>query len=305
MPAIHRREPGFALLVLLAVVGMGSLSVVLAVQSLVPPLAQVTTHIVTNLGTIERASRDAFLRNGAFPASLDALALASGLPADGTWRVDPWGNGQDLDYRLLATGPRIRSRGPDRRLGTADDTTVTVAAENQLRLRTNARLRLLRAVYLAALCDQVDAAAGASAGNAGPGRGAANRSNQGNAHGNGSGTGNGNGNAAATAAVSRTALRAALRTYATSQRAWWFADAAGRAALTTQMTAAAATIAAAQLSAGWVQPVAILGAGGLMERLGLPDALAIDGAGQALRLHPALGFAATGCDGVSGTDDDS
>lgn len=304
MPAIRRCEPGFALLVLLAVVGMGSLGVVLAVQSLVPPLAQVTTHIVANLGTVERASRDAFLRNGAFPVSLDALALASGLPADGPWRVDPWGNGQDLDYRLLATGPRIRSRGPDRRLGTADDTTVVVAAENQLRLRTNARLRLLRAVYLAALCDQVDAA-GTSAGNVGPGRGAANRSNQGNAHGNGSGTGNGNGNAAATAAVSRTALRSALRTYATSQRAWWFADAAGRVALTTQMTAAAATIAAAQLSAAWGQPAALLGAGGLMERLGLPDALAIDGAGQALRLHPVLGFLATGSDGASGTDDDS
>jgi hypothetical protein len=60
-----------------------------------------------------------------------------------------------------------------------------------------------------------------------------------------------------------------------------------------------------QAYAGWMQPAAVTGAGGLMQRLGLGGlrsqsmALAV-----ALRLHATLGVVAIGNDGLQGTSDD-
>jgi hypothetical protein len=51
-------------------------------------------------------------------------------------------------------------------------------------------------------------------------------------------------------------------------------------------------------------PVALTGAGGLMDRLAMEDARAVDGAGAPLLLDPVVGFVAAGADGTGGTDDD-
>ena len=131
-------QRGFALLVLLGVIGAATLAIVLAVQKFLPPLGARVTTQTTNLTTVQQAAAAVHRRTGTFPANLDALATASGLAPQGAWRRDPFGVAQDLDYR----------RRLDRRLNTADDAVATVPAERSLRLRQRARLRLLRALLL-------------------------------------------------------------------------------------------------------------------------------------------------------------
>lgn len=258
-------QAGFALLVMLALVGIGSVGVLLAVQTFLPPLSDVNARVEANLGVVESAAREAFERSGAFPADLAALATASGLPTDGGWRNDPWGAAQDLDYRLMASGLRIRSRGVDRRLGTADDVQFDVPAEGLVRVRQRARLRLLRALLLRS-----------------PFR------------------------SAGTMSVGEQAsMRTAMHDYAAARREWLTADTAARALLTTRMAAATVTInALVAAHACPALPVALTGAGGLMEQLAVPDTCGVDGLGRALLANAALGVIAAGNDRVGGTNDD-
>ncbi len=272
MPRLQAQEQGFALLALLGVIGAASLAIVLAVQTTQPPLADHQARVVTSLATIERATREAFQRTGSFPADLSALAASGALPRDGLWRIDPFGNGSDYDYQSTTSGPRIRSRGPDRRLGTADDVAITVTAENQLRVRTNPRLRLIRALYTE---DLVAAMAAASANQGSP------------------------------APVTAAALRTAIHRSANHRRAWLYADAGTRSTLAAELATDAATIESAQTFAAWTLPAALTGAGGLMQHLGLPDRAAVDGQGRALQGDSTLGVTADGNDRTHGTDDDS
>jgi hypothetical protein len=262
------RHEGFVLLVLLGVIGIGGVAVVFAVQKLAPASSGFAVRVQTDLATIAGAARDAFARNRAFPANLSALATTAGLPGFGTWRTDPWGAGLDYDYRVLASGVRVRSRGTDGRLNTADDVVLDATAEPALRAVQNARLRLLRAVHFAALQRAIDAVTG-------------------------------------TPPSTRTELRAAARTLATSRRRWWFADATERSALTAAMAGADATITAAQAYAGWTVPTALTGSGGMCQRLGLPDSRAVDPRGRTLLLQRRIGFAARGYDGTANNNDDS
>jgi hypothetical protein len=255
---------GFALLVLLGIVGIGSVGLLLAVQGFLPPLAGRIERIDADLGIVAQGARSTFAQSGAFPADLDALAAATGLPAGGGWRRDPWGAAQDYDLGRVGSNLRLRSRGPDRRLGTGDDVVVQLVGENLLRCRQRAKLRLLRALYARALQDAIDAM--------GP--------------------------------PAPTGLVDAVRRLASARRAWLTTSAADRVALTAQMATDAATITAAQAHVGWALPAALTGAGGLMEWLGKPDAIAVDGAGRALQLHASLGIVAVGSDRVGGTDDD-
>lgn len=261
---------GFALLALLGVIGIASVGLLFAVQRFVPPLADVAVRVQSNLDVVEEAARDVFSRTGAFPASIDALASVGGLRADGAWRVDPQGQGNDLSYQVTATGIRVRSRGPDRLLGTADDEVRDVGAEPLVRMRQRATLRLIRSVYLSELQGAVDAAIALGA----------------------------------LGTSSRSALAAALNEYAAAKREWLKATTLQRATLTVRMTADAAIIDAAQTLAGWSTPSAVTGAGGLMERLGMPDSLAVDGVGRPLQVDARMGVVAAGYDGVGGTDDD-
>jgi hypothetical protein len=68
--------------------------------------------------------------------------------------------------------------------------------------------------------------------------------------------------------------------------------------------ASAETVAVASVHALTALPVALTGAGGLMDRLAMEDARAVDGAGAPLLLDPVVGFVAAGADGTGGTDDD-
>lgn len=258
-------EAGFALIVLLSVVGIGSVGVLLAVQALVPPLAQRQEVADRNLGIVAQAAMDAYRLDGSFPGDLDALQARGVVRHGGNWRRDPLGAGEELDYGLSAGALRIRSRGADGVLGTADDRERTLSEDTQMRVRQRGRLRLLRAV-LTRSAYRLDGLMTPS---------------------------------------EQLSMRDAMRDYAIAKRRWLTASASERATLTVTMTSAAATITGLAGSYGLpALPVTITGAGGLMSQLGLSETRAFDGSGAALQRDPMLGWIAVGADGTGGTDDD-
>jgi hypothetical protein len=265
LPTSRRAEGGFALLVMLGVLGMGSLSIVLAVQAFVAPAAERAVALDERLAIAQSAVRVGYRRQGAFPASLDAAATAGSLPLQDSWRLDPFGHAQDFGYVVTAAGVTLRSRGDDTVLNTADDVTFGVPAEAQLRARQRGRLRILRAQLLRSQYrDSTEMNASA-----------------------------------------RAQMRTAMRTVAVNTRRWLTATAAERTVLGTQTNAAGATIASMAITWGLPPlPPSLTGAGGLMQMLGTADSRAVDGAGNALRTDANLGMAARGADLAGGTDDD-
>ena len=100
-------------------------------------------------------------------------------------------------------------------------------------------------------------------------------------------------------------MRLAMLDYAIAHRLFLTSDAATRDLLTAVMDTAAATVATIAARHGCpALPPAITGAGGLMEQLGLPDSMAIDGCGAGLIANATVGVDARGGDGTGGTDDD-
>jgi hypothetical protein len=258
-------DRGFVLLVMLGVLAAGSLAIALAVQSAVPIAAERTFATDDRLAAAQSALRVAYRRAGAFPSSLDALAGAAALPTQGDWRLDPWGQVQDLGYAAVAAGATVRSRGIDGALNTSDDVVFAVPAEPQLRARQRGRLRLLRAQLLRSSYRW----------------------------------------SAAMTPAAQTQMRTAMRTLAVNQRRWLTATPAERTAITAANSAAAAVIQGLRTTYSLPPlPPSLTGAGGLMQMLGTSDARAVDGAGAALRLDNDLGVAARGADGLGGTDDD-
>jgi hypothetical protein len=258
-------QRGIALLVLLGVIAAASMAIVLAAQRFVPPWSIRATTAVDNLVIVQGAASRARRTAGTFPANLNALATSAALPVAGSWRRDPFGVAQDLDYRATTAALTVRSRGLDRRLNTADDVVATVPSERIVRLRQRARLRLLRALLLRSpyrLQPSMSAAEQAE-------------------------------------------MRAATHDHARALRGWLTADATGRAAATARMNAASATIAALVAAHSCPPlPVALTGAAGLMSRIGAADGMAVDGRGRALVTDPVLGMRSRGNDGRRNTDDD-
>ncbi|MBL8750058.1 MAG: hypothetical protein JNK78_12915, partial [Planctomycetes bacterium] len=258
-------QRGFALLALLGLVGMFGIGALLVAQRLVPTSAQFADDAEDNVVTVERAARVAFRRNGAFPANLASLAAAAGLDSTARWRTDPWLPPTDLDWRRPSTGATVRSRGADRRLGTVDDVTATILAEDLVRARQRGRLRMLRAVLLRS---QYFFAAGMGA-------------------------------------TEIAAMRTAMHQNATARRSWVTADTTARVALQATLDDSAATIAGLRSAYSCPAiPTRIVGAGGLMTALGIPDSRAVDGIGRRLVRDVSLGVAATGYDRRRNTDDD-
>lgn len=258
-------QRGFALLVLMAIIGAGSVGILLAVQGIANPFAERPQRTERNLEVADRAMRRAFRANGSFPTSLDALAAAAGLDANGDWRIDPWFSPTDFDYGNVGGGKRVRSRGPDRRRNTADDVIDVVGAEPLVRARQRGRLRLIRAVLLRS---QYRLA----------------------------------GTMTPTDVV---AMRDAMRDHAIAKRAWLTADAAMRATLTTVLNTSASTIQTMRVTHGMpALPNRVTGGNGLMSRLGMPDTKAVDGFGRTLLVDTVLGVRAGGYDRTGGTDDD-
>lgn len=250
---------------LLSVVGVGSLGVLLALQTFIPSLRERQAVTDEHLEVAADAAADAYRRNGSFPADLASLATAGGVTEAGHWQRDPLGAGQELDYQIIATGVRIRSRGIDGQLGTADDKQRLVATDTQMRLRQRLRLRMLRAVLLRSQY-RLDGLM---------------------------------------TPADQLQMRDAMRDYASAQRSWLTATTAERTLLTASMTSAAATVDALATGYGLSSlPASLIGAGGLMSQLGMSDIRAFDGSGAALQRDPVLGWIAVGADGTGGTDDD-
>jgi hypothetical protein len=253
------------MLLMLGMVGIITLIVVQVTQALLPVQATRGFATTVNLNESDSAVRLAFRRDGAFPADLTALAARAGLPANGIWRVDPYGRGADLDYRVLATGVRLRSRSIDERINTADDIRVDVFEETPIRVRQRPRLRLLRALLLRS--------AYRFAGTMSAGEVAS--------------------------------MRAATHDNARAKRQWLTATASQRVTLTSTMSTTATTIQSLASSHGCPSlPPALTGTGGLMQQLGKSDSAAIDGQGLAMRTNTALGMYAIGGDRTGASDDD-
>jgi hypothetical protein len=253
------------MLVLLAVIGAGSIGILLAVQVASNPFADRPQRTERNMAVVEHAARAAFRANGAFPTTIDALATTVGLDAGGSWRTDPWFAPGDLDYRNVAGGRRVLSRGPDRRRNTADDVSAVVAAEPLVRARQRERLRLIRAVllrsrfYLSGTMTPTDVAT----------------------------------------------VRDAFHRHANARRAWLTADAATRTSLQATLAATESTIATMRLMHGLpALPSQVTGGAGLMAELGMPDTKAVDGNLRNMVADPLLGVLARGYDRTGGTDDD-
>lgn len=262
--ASTRRDGGFALLALLAVIGFGSIGVLLVVRAVGSATADLPLRTERNLQTAAAAVRRSFLDGGAFAATLDDAALAGGLDPTGSWRRDPW-RGSDLEYRTDASGRRLRSRGPDGRRNTADDAIVLVAAEPIVRRRQRGRLRLLRALLVRSpFCLTVTMTP-------------------------------------AEHDAMRTALRdhaIARRRWLGADAATRVSLQATLDASEAAVTALRSTHALPLL------PTQVTGAGGLLALLGVPDTRGIDGNGRALLADPVLGVLARGYDRLGGTDDD-
>lgn len=264
-PTQCRSERGFVLLVMLGVLAAGSLAIVLAVQSTVPVAAERAPAADERLIAAQAALRVAYRRSGAFPASLDALASAAALPLQGDWRLDPWGQPQDLGYSTAASGATVRSRGVDGVLNTTDDLAFAVPTEPQLRARQRGRLRLLRAQLLRSSYRW----------------------------------------SAAMTPTAQAQMRTAMRTLAVNQRRWLTATPTERAAITAVNSSAAAVVHGLRTTYSLPPlPPSLTGAGGLMQMLGTSDTRAVDGAGAPMRLDTDLGIVARGADGTGGTDDD-
>jgi hypothetical protein len=263
------RQRGFALLALLASLGALTLMVVFAVASMQPAGHRDGVCLEERMAALQAASLAQFRQSGQVPVALP----------DGVWidpvvdvvavRQDPYGNGIDLQVQSLPQGLLIRSSGPDRQPGNADDVTALVSLEVGQRQRQRARLRLLRAVAAVRLQAAVDQAT-----------------------------------LAALVPPPEPAVAPAMRELAKLRREDWSGSLPERVARTARMAELEGVLLAHQAYAGWMLPAAVTGAGGLMQRLGLSDALAVDGLGRPLRLHATLGVVAIGNDGIQGTNDD-
>lgn len=251
-------QGGFALIALLSIIGIGSVGVLLAVHASLPVLSGRQTAATDNVATVAQAATLAYRRNGSFPANLNALETAAGLPSIGLWRWDPFGAAQELDYTVRANDVRIRSRGPDGRLATADDEQRLVATETQLRVRQRLRLRMLRAVLLRS---PYRLAAGMSA-------------------------------------AEELQMKSAMNSYALAKRSWLTADAAERQSLTATMDSATTTVDSLVATHALPPlPTSLTGAGGLMGQLSMSDGRCLDGRGVALASDAILGWMAVGVTG--------
>lgn len=262
---VSHAQDGFALLALLAVIGVAGVGVLLVVQAFVPTLRDRATVATTNLEVAARAARHAFRQHGALPNDLDALAASARLDDDGSWRRDPYGAGQDIELVATAYGLRLSSRGPDGRSGTADDLVADVLGQPLLRARQRTRLRLLRAALARSRFRD----------------------------------------APTMTTADRQAVVAAMREHAVARRRWWSAGADERSALQARMHSAEQALAALAAAHDLPDlPPSLVGAGGLMSELGMPDGRAVDGRGIRLLRDPVTGFVAAGWDATGGTDDD-
>jgi hypothetical protein len=263
--AARDRQHGVALLLLLVLMASASVAAIALVQQVQPPLALRHIDTAERLATARGALATAYRRNGAFPTSLAGLAGPAGLPAAGSWRIDPFGAAQDFDYRSTAPSAEVRSRGVDGQLRTADDALMVAAAETPLRARQRGRLRLLRALLFRSQYRTVPTMT----------------------------------------APERDAMRNAMRQLAGSRRSFLLASSTERVALAASIAAATSTISSLCTLRGCTAlPAGLTGSGGLLTRIGASDAAGIDGRNRPLLLDTALGILAAGNDTVRGTDDD-
>ena len=261
-----RGQQGYVMIMLLAAVGVAVLvSAGLSPRELGGTRRDREAESERIVAALARAADEAFRSGGDFPANLPALAASGAAASTDLVLHDPFGNGNWIDYQVVSgVSATLTARGPDRQLGTADDLVAVAASPTPARAAGRNRLRLLRAAfYNSAYMDD-------------PGM----------------------------TALERALLRGAMRDWWLARRATLHAAPADQPGLQAQMDAAEAVIEG--IRAGYPLPPvpsAATGPGGLMQGLGLPDALAVDGHGQTLSTG-VVGLVSDGLDGLPATIDD-
>ena len=227
---------------------------------------------------VAETALEACAETGQVPASLAVLRSFALGDQDAVWNLDPYDPSQELDYSLTSqpTVLTVRSRGPDRQLGTPDDVVASRAAEPLLRARVLQRLRWLRLLFF-----QRWVLARATA------------------------PGNGSGAEDGVTQGHRRQWLGAMRDWSLAQRAMRYAEGAELSALQREREKAVKRIEI--LSRHYSMPdlpATVGGAQGLLEQIGLGDEFAVDAFGATLVVDPNVGFRSVGADFVGGTDDD-
>ncbi len=260
----RRREGGFALLFLMVALAATGGVVALMLGKGTALRAELAGVAEQRLALVRVNAAAAFEQNGAFPAGLTALATATGLDAAGTWRIDPYGMGQDLRWTTAGTPVvlTVRSVGPDGLNATADDLLFALDSQVMGRDRTRERLRIIRAKLLrSAYRDAGSMSAG-----------------------------------------DRANLRTWQRQYVAARRSYLHASTAQRTALDAQMTTLETNI--TNLCAAHGCPPLPATVGAIMAGIGLPPTMAVDGFGRNMLRNLAVGVVSAGGDGTGGTVDD-
>jgi hypothetical protein len=211
------------------------------------------------------AAQEAWLRDGGYPASLAALTSQELAPSTELAGQDPFDlAGAGVDYALAGADLALSSRGPDHALGTSDDRIASAFGQTPGRSLSRNRLRVLRALYTtSAYVDD-------------PG----------------------------VTPPRRAQLLQALRDATVARRHVVYASGAQKAQLQNDVAANEATVSAILAAAGApAPPASATGPGGLLEAMGLPDPLGVDGFGTTLYVG-VPGFLSAGVDTLEGGDDD-
>ena len=227
---------------------------------------------------VAETALEACAETGQVPASLAVLRTFVLGDQDAVWNLDPYDPSQELDYSLTNQPIvlTVRSRGPDRQLGTSDDVVVSRAAEPVQRARVLQRLRWLPPPVLSAL--------GARKSHSARQRQRCRRRSD---------------------AGAPQAVAWAMRDWSLAQRAMRYAEGAELSALQRERDKAVKRIEI--LSRHYSMPdlpATVGGAQGLLEQIGLGDEFAVDAFGATLVVDPNVGFRSVGADFVGGTDDD-
>lgn len=259
-------ERGIVLpLVAVVISAVAALVLVELAVAIPPPVHGRADDTEARLSAMRGTALELYRRDGALPRSLGEIMASDLGPSNLLGGSDPFGPGTDIAWQAAgATTGQLASTGPDARMGTSDDIDVTVDVRAAARARTRTRLRLLREQFLASVYVKTKTATPAQV----------------------------------------SALRTAIEEAARLRRQAAGVDGRERraaAASARREESKAATLLRAL--GGPPLPDAVEGPGGLLEAMGLPDTLRLDGFGRMLIVTPA-GIGSRGADAKEGTDDD-
>ena len=142
-------ERGSALFVLMVALFFAGAGFVAFIDRVEVPMAPLERLARERMVYVAEAALRVCEERGNLPVTFASLKSHTAGDQDAAWNLDPYDPSREIDY-VVAGRPAVltvRSVGPDRLLGTADDVTVTRAAEPVQRAFVRRRLRWLRTYF--------------------------------------------------------------------------------------------------------------------------------------------------------------